>query len=285
MTHRNAPLTPLGRQRAVAQVLERGRPIAHVAAEFRIARSTLSKWVTRAAREIGAVTPRTVGPEDLTAFLAKDSWSAATRRSNRASLALFFHWQLATGGRPDDPLALLPPVRVPRKIPRPIPDDLITSTLLTADPRTRLMILLGAEAGLRRAEIAAVRREDIGGPRGAQSLFIRGKGMRERLLPISDRLETDLRLWEEPTWLFPSPRGAGPIGAIRVGELVSEALPGHWTCHSLRHRFATQTYRASHNLLLVQQLMGHSKPETTAAYIGVDLTAAALVVQASSLTF
>lgn len=47
MTHRNAPLTVLGRQRAVAQVLERGRPISHVAAEFHIARSTLTKWVTR----------------------------------------------------------------------------------------------------------------------------------------------------------------------------------------------------------------------------------------------
>lgn len=47
MTHRNAPLTVLGRQRAVDQVLERGRPIAHVAAEFHIARATLSKWVAR----------------------------------------------------------------------------------------------------------------------------------------------------------------------------------------------------------------------------------------------
>ena len=43
MTHRNAPLTVLGRQRAVDQVIDRGRPIAHVAAEFHIARSTLSK--------------------------------------------------------------------------------------------------------------------------------------------------------------------------------------------------------------------------------------------------
>lgn len=53
MTHRNAPLTVLGRQRAVAQVLERERPIAHVAAEFHIARATLSKWVAR-YREQGA---------------------------------------------------------------------------------------------------------------------------------------------------------------------------------------------------------------------------------------
>jgi len=47
MTHRNAPLTALGRQRAVSEVIDRGRPIAHVAAELRIARATLSKWVAR----------------------------------------------------------------------------------------------------------------------------------------------------------------------------------------------------------------------------------------------
>src|SRR5699024_2699822 len=47
MTHRNAPLTALGRQRAVAQVVVRGRPIAHVAAELRIARATLSKCGAR----------------------------------------------------------------------------------------------------------------------------------------------------------------------------------------------------------------------------------------------
>jgi transposase len=54
MTHRNAPLTTVGRQRAVSQVIERGRPIAHVAAEFHIARATLSKWVSR-YRELGVV--------------------------------------------------------------------------------------------------------------------------------------------------------------------------------------------------------------------------------------
>ena len=43
MHHRNAPLTVVGRQRAVAQVVDSGRPIAHVAAEFHIARTTLSK--------------------------------------------------------------------------------------------------------------------------------------------------------------------------------------------------------------------------------------------------
>lgn len=46
MTHRNAPLTPEGRRRACLEV-DRGRPISHVAAEFRIARQTLGKWHAR----------------------------------------------------------------------------------------------------------------------------------------------------------------------------------------------------------------------------------------------
>jgi len=47
MFHHNSPLISLGRRRSVAQVLERGRPIVHVPSEFRIARSSPSKWVTR----------------------------------------------------------------------------------------------------------------------------------------------------------------------------------------------------------------------------------------------
>ncbi len=51
MTRRDAPLTPGGRRRAVEEVLDRGRLVAHVAGEFRISRATLSKWVTRYRRD------------------------------------------------------------------------------------------------------------------------------------------------------------------------------------------------------------------------------------------
>ena len=47
MTHRNSPLTPAGRLRLVQRVERDGRPIAHVAAEAGVARSTLTKWVYR----------------------------------------------------------------------------------------------------------------------------------------------------------------------------------------------------------------------------------------------
>jgi len=47
MTHRNSPLTPAGRLRLVERVEDDGWPIAHVAAEAGVARSTLTKWVHR----------------------------------------------------------------------------------------------------------------------------------------------------------------------------------------------------------------------------------------------
>lgn len=46
-THPNAPLTPTGRRLMVLEVIERGRPPAHVAAEFHVARATVATWVTR----------------------------------------------------------------------------------------------------------------------------------------------------------------------------------------------------------------------------------------------
>lgn len=63
MTHRNSPLTPAGRLRLVQRVEDDGRPIAHVAAEAGIARSTLTKWVHRYRDDgIEALQDRTSAP-------------------------------------------------------------------------------------------------------------------------------------------------------------------------------------------------------------------------------
>lgn len=222
----------------------------------------------------------------IVAFLDAHHWSPGTRRSYRASLTQFFHWAYITQRIPHEPTALLLPSTRPRNLPRPAPDDVISDAIQRIDPRTRLMVLLGAEAGLRRAEIAQVHAQDVTKTPDGPQLHILGKGRRDRFIPLTSRLAAEIS-WRQsetgPSWIFPSTQSDGPIGAIRVGELVSAALPDPWTCHSLRHRFATVTYRNCHDLLLVQQLLGHAKPETTAAYIALDTHKAANVVQNASL--
>jgi hypothetical protein len=77
--------------------------------------------VVRAFREIQA-SPYTLTADDLVGWLAGKSWKAETRRSYISSLRAFYRWCQATGRRPDNPAALLPPIKPPRGVPRPTPD-------------------------------------------------------------------------------------------------------------------------------------------------------------------
>jgi integrase/recombinase XerC len=224
--------------------------------------------------------PWSLTTEDLVMFLACTGWAAETRRSYRASLRSFYTWAQATGRRTDSPAALLPPVKVPRRVPRPTPDVFYREALLVADDRQRLMIHLAAICGLRRGEIARVRREDVVPDLIGHSLRVLGKGGHERLVPMPAELaRTVLAL--PVGWVFPSPK-AGHLTPHHVGKLVSRCLPEGWTTHTLRHRCATVAYASTRDLRAVQELLGHAKPETTALYTQVPKDAVRAAVMAAA---
>ena len=163
-------------------------------------------------------------------------------------------------------------VRAVRESPaaaRPCPEDVYRLAIAGADARTRLAIRLAGEAGLRRAEAAAVfpARDLVRGIGGAE-LLVHGKGGRERVCPVLDNFARELSVAAEGGWLFPGP--LGHLTAGTVGKLVSDALPEGWSMHSLRHRFATVCYAASGDIRAVQQLLGHVSVATTQRYVAVD---------------
>ena len=82
-------------------------------------------------------------------------------------------------------------------------------------------------------------------------------------------------------WVFPSPHG-GHLGADRVGKILARALGAGYSAHTLRHRFASRAYTAQRDLRAVQELLGHSKPETTARYVAVPDDALAAAVAAAA---
>lgn len=204
--------------------------------------------------------PFTVTTTDLEGYLAAHEWAAETRKSVRSSLRAFYGWAEDAGHVDTSPARRLPNVTVPQGKPKPTPDDVMRETMSTADERTRLMVMLAAYAGLRRAEIAGLHADDI----VDDSLRITGKGGKVRRVPLHPDLAAALA--GVRGYVFPGDDG-GHLSPDRVGRIVSRALKGKgWTAHTLRHRFATRAYAGERDLLTVQQLLGHSSVATTQRY-------------------
>jgi integrase/recombinase XerD len=138
-----------------------------------------------------------------------------------------------------------------------------------------LELLYGS--GLRASEL-------VGLPRGAVRpqqpfLMVRGKGSKERLVPISSRAQLAVAKWLEVAppdtiWLFPS--GKSHLSRVRLFQVVREMgadagiAPERVSPHVLRHAFATHLLSGGADLRVLQSLLGHADIATTQIYTHVD---------------
>ena len=209
--------------------------------------------------------PRGASTQQMIGWLAGAGWSVETRKSFRAGLVSFHRWAAAFGHLDEDPTRLLPPVKSIPHPPRPAPESVVAVALLVADARVWLMVSLAAHLGLRRGEIARIHADDLFEDLTGWSLIVHGKGGKDRTVPIGGEILDALRA-RGPGWAFPSPIG-GHLTEHHVGKLIGRVLPDGWTAHTLRHRFATVAYAGTRDLFAVQELLGHSRPETTRGYV------------------
>ena len=246
-------------------------------------RRTRRQHLEQLAHERGDVGPRGHTTASLLEWLDDHDWATESRHAARSSLTSFYGWAHATGRVDANPAATIPRVRRRRPQPRPAPDDVYDAALASATPRVALMLRLGGEAGLRRGEIARVHSDDIVDDMVGWSLRVRGKGGAgavTRTVPLNDFLALDL-IGQGPGYIFPG-SDHGHLAPQRVGDLLTAALPGHWTGHSLRHRAATRWYRVDRDLLTVRDLLGHSSVATTQLYVETMGSAARHLVVAVS---
>lgn len=218
------------------------------------------------ARRIAA-SPQDVDRELLVEWCAAQDWAPESRRGRTNTFRLFWRWAAARELLVDV-AADLPKVRATAGIPRPAPDRVYMRAIMRSDVRTRLILRLAAECGLRRGEIAHIHSDDLIDDLVGWSLIVHGKGGRQRIVPLTQGIALELLALDDGH-VFP---GAidGHLSPRRVGELATDALDGEWTLHTLRHRFATRTYQIDHDVFAVQELLGHAKPRPTRRYVQTD---------------
>nr|DAK95834.1 MAG TPA: Integrase [Caudoviricetes sp.] len=211
------------------------------------------------------------GPEDVTTeqivqAFARQQWKPETRKAYRNTISSFFRWLHKSGRRSDDPSLDVPRVKKPHAHPRPCPDRYIAAAMKMATTSERLMIRLGAECGLRRGEIARVHSDDVVADSAGRSLIVRGKGDKQRIVPLPDDLAGIIM--DARGYLFPG-RFGGHVEESYIGDHISRLLPDGYAAHTLRHRFATTAYAATHDLFVVAELLGHESVETTEHYVAM----------------
>lgn len=220
-------------------------------------------WLARFAREIN-ILPKELNSLEVVQWSANNGWKLETRRTAHNTLRKFFEWTYEQGITEQIKIAT---VKRGTPSPRPAPEEAINQAITTAkDSRVYLMVRLASELGFRRGEVARCNpAKDMFRDLMGWSIVVRGKGGKERIVPVNDDL-ADILLAHGKGYLFPG-NCQGHLSPAYVGKLVGKTLPHGLGMHTLRHRFASRAYEKSGDLVAVQQLLGHASPETTIRYI------------------
>lgn len=190
--------------------------------------------------------------------------SPATRKTDLANLRSFYRWAQRWEHRADDPTVRLDAPNVPKGLPRPIARAGLHILLDTLEGDLRRAVCLGAYAGVRVAEAAALDWADI--DIEARRARVTGKGQKTRLVALSALLLDNLL---PNTGGNVVTAGGKPYSADRLERKVNRAIRAAGvdaTFHQLRHRYGTLAYQATHDLVAVAEQMGHSSVVTTSIY-------------------
>jgi integrase/recombinase XerD len=262
-----------------------------MAAEAGAARNTLLAYERdlRGASELLAGRLSSAGKEDLNRL--SEAWlplKRATVARKAAALRRFYGFLQDEGLRADDPSPALPRPTGGRPLPKVLDHQAVDALFAEIERRKQdesgpaalrlsALVELLYGSGLRATELVSLPRHAL---RPDQPfLILRGKGAKERLVPISDRARAAVASWSalvprDSPWLFPS--GKKHLSRVRLYQLIRELAaaagipPERISPHVLRHAFATHLLEGGADLRALQLLLGHADIATTQIYTHVD---------------
>jgi integrase len=176
----------------------------------------------------------------------------------------FYSWACESGYLDGNPVTTIRWAKSRRGLPQPITEDELARVLTVAEP-LRTAVILAAFAGLRRAEIAAARREHI-----TEHIIVvpRGKGGAAGTVPTHGYVWNHVR--ERPTGLLVLDRYGKPVTPTWLGQRARYAfdalgLPGV-RLHRLRHRYGTLIQQLYGDLRVTQECLRHVSVNSTQGY-------------------
>ena len=248
-------------------------------------------------------TAKTATADHLRAYLAglaRKGLAPTSRARKLSAIRQFFRFLLAEGLRAGDPCSAIDSPKLGRPLPKILSLAEVEMLLETARQasenaeegvaRRRALRLYAAletlyATGLRVSELIALPRNVL--IADDRVLTIKGKGGRERLVPLNEAAQTALQAHlaavhadekegkRVSSWLFPS-TGGQHLTRQRFGQELKKALataagiePARVSPHVLRHAFASHLLERGADLRTVQQLLGHADISTTQIYTHV----------------
>ena len=228
--------------------------------------------------------------------LASRGFSPASQARRLSALRQFYKFLHAEGLRDDDPTGVVESPRKRRSLPKILSVDEVTRLLTQAETdiaearseaealqriRFRALLELLYATGMRVSELVGLPFRVLA--EGGRFLVIRGKGSKERMVPMSRPARAALDAWvakigevaEESGFLFPASSNDGHLSrqvfarelkdvAARAGLPSAKVSP-----HVLRHAFASHLLAGGADLRAVQELLGHTDISTTQIYTHV----------------
>ena len=266
--------------------------VAMLAAEAGSARNTLSAYRSDLVLASAVLAGELARADALAITRVSGEWDALSKASvarKAASLRRFFGFLVAEGHRPDDPSHALPRPGAARRLPKTLDhadidrlfavlaDRIERLAARPADLRLAALLELLYGSGLRATELVSL--EPLAIARDRPFTILKGKGGRERLVPVSERARAAVEAWRavmppSRLWLFPS--GKSHLSRVRLFQMLRALAceagipPERISPHVLRHAFATHLLEGGADLRALQTMLGHADIATTEIYTHVD---------------
>ena len=215
----------------------------------------------------------------------------STQRARIGSLQQLFNWLCKRYVLDANPAAVLDQPRPEHRLPQEALTISEVESLMSipdlADPlglRDRAILETLYSTGIRRTELTRLEVTDLNGER--RTLRVRGKGNKDRIVPVGQRalrwiekyiedVRPLLQVDPQERTLFLTSYGESfnpDVLSRRITAIMESAQiqrPG--SCHLLRHTCATHMLEGGADIRFIQQLLGHTKLETTAIYTEVSI--------------